>query len=377
MKYIKLYENKKSDYIVLLPSGEVLEVDENSVNKIFYDNDTYGFDDFEIEWDYDMNMYKSEDKYKKEIIKRNEMFINGRMKEYKNKYPEIKKLINNKLKNESFDWDDEDFDEEEFIPKQRIKWRRPYVRMVLPLGTIVMLKPDNELNIKSEGTDNEGNRKMGTIVSYNKNSNKIGWPYEVRWDGNKHSDIYNNSNLLYTNTNESIDWDDEDFDEDEMDNILGVDMYYITVKSDKLRYGWSNCLNIQKGIIKFITRHITYPKYLKDRYKIPMKNETIHRYAWIPNKENIKKQREFSEKYMKEILNNFDNNNMDKMDICFSTKDNLYDNLKTAINITSKRLEFFGERKSEKMKNIDIDELIENIDNDNLKDFIHKNLRGK
>lgn len=250
MKYLKLFETKEQEYIVLLPSGEILEIGPNMVDMLWYDNETYNFDDYEIMWDYSLNMYKSKDKYKEEILKRNDMYF--------------------KKKNESFDFD----------------------------------------------------------------------------------------------------WNDENFEEDEMDYILGTDMYFITVKSDKSLPGWANCLNVEKGIIKFITRHITYP--YSDRYNIP--NKTIYRYMWIPNK-GIKS--EFSEEYMKEILNDFIYNNLSKRYICFSTKDKLYDNLKTAINIASDSIKFIGGRYTNNMKNININELIENIDNDNFKYYIENELKRK
>jgi len=262
MKYLKLFEDKlKNEEILLLPSGEIIEVGPNTVDIIFYDEETYDFDDYEIEWDMSINMYTSKDKYKGEILKRNE-------------------LILDKTKNDSY-----------------------FKRM-----------------------------------------------------------------------NESLDWDDEDFEEDEMDYILGADMYFITVRSKKIGYGWSNCLHVEKGIIKFATKHITYPSYMKDRYKIPTKDRTIYRYMWIPTKGT---KSEFSEEYMKKIVNNFDSDNFHKIDMCFSTKDKLYDNLKIAIDMASKRIRYIGDRYYDAMKNIDINELIENIDNNNFKYYITGELKKK
>ena len=86
MKHIKIYENlNELEPIVLLPSGEVIEIDVNTVDKLFYDNETYDFDYYDIEWDYSIAMYKSKDKYKGEILKRDEMYMN-RSKEFKKKF---------------------------------------------------------------------------------------------------------------------------------------------------------------------------------------------------------------------------------------------------------------------------------------------------
>ena len=78
MIYIKKYENTKleKEPIVLLPSGEIIEVDKQTVDKLYYDNETYDFDDYDIVWDYGLAIYVSKDRYKGEILKRDEMYKN-------------------------------------------------------------------------------------------------------------------------------------------------------------------------------------------------------------------------------------------------------------------------------------------------------------
>lgn len=74
MRYIKLFENKYIDYLLLYPSGEVLDLDSNIIDMFFYDSDTYDFDLYEIEWDDILKMYKSKDIYRDEIIKRIDIY---------------------------------------------------------------------------------------------------------------------------------------------------------------------------------------------------------------------------------------------------------------------------------------------------------------
>jgi len=256
MKYIKTYENlNKFEPIVLLPSGEIIEVGNQTVDKLFYDNDTYDFPDYDIEWDYSIAMYQSKDKYKGEILKRNEMYIN-RSNEYKNKF------LNKKF--ESFDFNEDDFEWDE----ENDEWIKADNN--LKVGDRVMMDRDND-EYSNEGKDKEHNDILGTI----KNIRRTGLPYWVLWDGMSDRTTnhygYSNRHLLYNpSLNEKFDFDDEDFEWDEDDinknfeyvktsNFMHNSNIYISLKEIKndgevgeqlklFKDKWTNGWNIKSFI---------------------------------------------------------------------------------------------------------------------------------
>lgn len=74
MEYLKLYNenfnNKDKEFILFLPSGELIETYQLNIDKLFYDNETFNFEIYKLEWDDNLKMYKTYDNLKDSLLLR-------------------------------------------------------------------------------------------------------------------------------------------------------------------------------------------------------------------------------------------------------------------------------------------------------------------